>query len=39
MFKALFDTNIDSSLFAFLSSSALSSLISEFVANEIVATC
>ncbi len=37
--KALFDTIIDFSLFALLSSNALSTLISDFVANEIVAIC
>jgi len=39
MFEALFDTNINLFLFALLFSSALSSLISEFVVDEIVATC
>ncbi len=39
MFEALFDINIDSSLFALLSLDALSSLMSDFVVNEIVATC
>ena len=37
--KALFDININLFLFAFLSSNALSSLISNFVVNKIVATC
>jgi len=37
--KALFDTIIDSSLFAFLFPNALLTLISDFVVNEIVATC
>jgi len=35
--KALFNTFIDFSLFAFLFSNALSTLISDFVVNEIVA--
>ncbi len=39
MLEALFDTNIDSSLFAFLFLNALSSLISDFVVNEIVVAC
>jgi len=38
-FEALFDIIIDSLLFAFLSFNALSTLISNFVANKIVATC
>ncbi len=38
-FETLFNTIIDSLLFAFLSFNALSILISNFVANEIVATC
>jgi len=37
--KVLFDIIINSSLFAFLSSNALSTLISDFVASEIVAIC
>jgi len=37
--KALFDTIINFSLFAFLFSNALSTLISNFVANEIVVAC
>ena len=39
MLEALFNINIDSSLFALLFSSVLSSFMSEFVVNEIVATC
>jgi len=35
--KALFNTIIDFSLFAFLSSNALLTLMSDFVVNEIVA--
>ncbi len=38
-FETLFDTIIDSSLFALLFLNALSTLISDFVVNEIVATC
>ncbi len=38
-FKALFDIIIDFSLFAFLFFNALSTLICNFVVNEIVATC
>jgi len=38
-FKALFDIVIDSSLFAFLSSNALSTLMSDFVVSEIVVAC
>jgi len=38
-FEALFDIVVDSSLFASLSPNALSTLMSDFVANEIVATC
>ena len=38
-FKALFNIVINFSLFALLSSNALSTFISDFVANEIVATC
>jgi len=38
-FKALFDIIIDFSLFAFLFFNVLSTLISDFVANEIVAIC
>jgi len=38
-FEALFDIVINSSLFAFLFSNALSTLISDFVINEIVAIC
>jgi hypothetical protein len=37
--EALFDTIIDSSLFAPLSPNALSTLMSDFVASEIVAAC
>jgi hypothetical protein len=37
--KVLFNIILDSSLFAFLFSNALSTLISDFVANEIVAIC
>ncbi len=37
--KALFNTIIDSSLFALLFFNALSTLISNFVANEIVVAC
>ncbi len=39
MLEALFDTSIDSSLFALLFSNALFSLISDFIVDEIVATC
>jgi hypothetical protein len=38
-FETLFSIIIDSSLFAFLFSNALLTLMSNFVANEIVATC
>ncbi len=38
-FKTLFDTIINSSLFALLSSNALLTLMSDFVVNEIVAIC
>ncbi len=38
-FEILFNTFIDSSLFALLFLNALSILISDFVVNEIVATC
>ncbi len=38
-FEALFDIVIDFSLFAFLFSNVLSILISDFVVDEIVATC
>jgi len=38
-FETLFNIIIDSSLFAFLFSNALSTLMSDFVANKIVATC
>ncbi len=38
-FEVLFDTFINSSLFALLFFNALSILISDFVANEIFATC
>ncbi len=38
-FEALFDTIIDSSLFILLFPNVLSTLISDFVVNEIVATC
>ncbi len=38
-FEVLFDIIIDSLLFAFLFFNALSTLISDFVANEIVAIC
>jgi len=37
--RALFDTIIDSSLFASLFPNALSTLMSDFVANEIVVAC
>jgi len=37
--KTLFDTIIDSSLFALLSLDALSTLMSDFVVNEIVVAC
>ncbi len=37
--KVLFDIVIDSSLFAFLSFNALSTLMSNFVANEIIVAC
>ncbi len=39
MLKTLFNIIIDFSLFAFLSSNALSTLISNFVVNEIVVAC
>ncbi len=39
MFETLFDINIDFLLFAFLSSNALSTLMSDFVANENVVAC
>ncbi len=38
-FEILFDIVIDSSLFALLFSNALLTFMSDFVANEIVATC
>jgi len=38
-FEALFDIVIDFLLFAFLSSNALSTLMSDFVVNEIVVIC
>ncbi len=38
-FEALFDTIIDFSLFASLSPNALSTLMSDFVANENVVAC
>jgi len=38
-FEALFDSIIDSSLFILLFPNVLSILISDFVVNEIVATC
>ncbi len=38
-FETLFNIIIDFSLFAFLFSNVLSTLISNFVANEIVAIC
>jgi len=38
-FEILFNTFIDFSLFALLFSNVLSTLMSDFVANEIVATC
>ncbi len=38
-FKILFDIIINFTLFAFLFSNALSTLMSDFVVNEIVATC
>ncbi len=38
-FEILFDTIIDSSLFAFLFLNALSTLISNFVVDKIVAIC
>ncbi len=38
-FKTLFNTIIDFLLFTFLFFNALLTLISDFVANEIVATC
>jgi len=38
-FEALFDTIIDSSLFAFLFFNALSTLMSDFVVDEIVVAC
>jgi hypothetical protein len=38
-FEILFNTIIDSSLFALLFSNVLSTLISDFVVNEIVAIC
>ncbi len=38
-FEALFNTFINFSLFALLSSNALSTLISDFVVNEIVVIC
>jgi len=39
MFKVLFNTIIDFLLFAFLFSNTLLTLISNFVANKIVAIC
>jgi len=38
-FEVLFNIIINSLLFAFLSSNVLPTLISDFVVNEIVATC
>ncbi len=38
-FETLFDIIIDSSLFAFLSSNALSTLMSDFVADKNVVAC
>jgi len=39
MLKVLFDTFIDSSLFALLFFNVLSTLMSDFVVNKIVAIC
>jgi len=39
IFEILFDINIDFSLFAFLSSNALSTLMSDFVASKNVVVC